>query len=358
MTPRERTRTVLKKNVPDRLPREIKLTPPLQETFEKQTGAKDVALFYDLEVREVYFRLPKVIPDFSRYYGDNVPPMPNPRGWEVGEWGVGQRPGSMLHFIHIENPMKNITSLSELKKYPFPDMTAADRHEHLEAEVASLHDDELFVIGYMEWTIFEIAWHMRGMEQLFVDMTFDPAFAEYLLERITAVRCFQAKRFAEAGVDMIRIGDDLGTQRAMLMSPETYRAWFKPRHGRVIEAARNVNPGIDIQYHSDGNCWDVIGDLVDIGVTVLNPVQPECLDLKKVKREFGRDLCFWGGIGTQTTMPFCRPREVYKKVQETVDILGPTGGFVPSPTHVLEPEVPWDNVEAYLKAAEEYRFRG
>jgi uroporphyrinogen decarboxylase len=355
MTPRERVKAILSRKIPDRLPREFKLTPPLAEEFTRRTGASDPSEYYDFEMREVFFKTPSKMPDFSRYFPDGVPPLPNNKGWEVGEWGVGQKPGTMLHFIHIENPMKNLTSISELKKYPFPDMTLPERHKHLDADVKSLHDKGYFVIGYMEWTIFEIAWHMRGMEEFFSDLSSDPKFAEYLLERICENRCFQSKRFAEAGVDMIRIGDDVGTQRGPLMSPDMYRKWIKPRHKRVIDAARKVSPSIDFQYHSCGDCSEVIPDLIDAGVTVLNPVQPECMDQRKIKREYGKYLCFWGGIGTQTTMPFATPDEVYKTVHKTINTLGPTG-YVPSPTHVLEPEVPFENIEAYLRAVEEYGF--
>ena len=218
----------------------------------------------------------------------------------------------------------------------------------------SLHDRGLFVIGFMEWTIFEIAWHMRGMPEFFDDIAFHPELAEFLLDKITPTRCFQARRFAEAGVDMLKIGDDLGTQIAMMMSPAMYRQWFKPRHAAVIAAARAVRPDLPVCYHSDGNCWSVIPDLIEAGVTVLNPVQPECLDIAKVKREFGDRLVFWGGVGTQTTMPFASADEVYRSVQRTIDTLGPLGYF-PCPTHVLEPEVPWENIQAYLRAVEEYR---
>lgn len=355
MTPRERVSAVLNRRFPDRLPRELKLTSPLMEVFKAQTGSDDPAEYFDLEVRDVFFSMPDVMADFGAYYPEGVPPLLNPAGWEVGEWGVGQVPGSQLHFIHIENPMKNLSSLSELKEYPFPDLTRPERHAHLESGVNALHDRGLFVIGFMEWTIFEIAWHMRGMENLFADMVLNPEFAEYLLDKITETRCFQAKRHAEAGVDLIKIGDDIGTQRAMLMSPATYREWFKPRHAAVIRAARQVRPDIPVCYHSDGNCWDVIPDLIEIGVTILNPVQPECLDIARVRKEFGGDLVFWGGVGTQTTMPFGSPAEVYDTVQRTIGVLGPTG-FFPCPTHVLEPEVPWDNILAYLKAVEEYDF--
>ena len=366
MTPRQRVQAVLDRRVPDQLPREIKLTPPLLASFREMTGEDDPAEHFGLEVRDVYLRpsttdsrLSTFDSPFAPYYPDGVPPLLNPAGWEVGEWGVGQEPGSEHHFIRICHPMRNLMTLDELHRYPFPDYTEAERHQHLEAEVASLHARDLFVIGFMEWTIFEIAWHMRGMDNLFADLASDPAFAEELLERITERRCFQAKRYAEAGVDLLKIGDDVGTQRGMLMNPALYRKWFKPRYARVIEAARRarVVPGpLPVCYHSDGDCREIIPDLIEIGVTVLNPVQPECMEPAWIKREFGRDLVFWGAVGTQTTMPFGTPEEVYSTVQRTVDTLGPTGYF-PCPTHVLEPEVPWANIHAFFRAVEEYRFQ-
>ena len=355
MTPRERTLAVLAREKPDRLPRELKLTPPQEEAFRARTGASDPADYFDLDVRDVFFSTPTKMPDFSPYYPEGLPRLWNPAGWEVGEWGVGVTGCSTYHFIHIEHPLKQLKKLEELEQYPFPDLTPPERHGHLEGQVRRLHERGLFVIGFMEWTIFEIAWHMRGMAELFSDMAFNPPLAEYLLDRITAIRCFQARRHAEAGVDLLKIGDDLGTQIAMFMSPRMYRQWFKPRHAAVIRAAREVRPDLPVCYHSDGKCWEVIPDLIEIGVTVLNPVQPECLDLAAVKKEFGDRLIFWGGVGTQTTMPFSSAGEVYRTIQQTIDVLGPTGYF-PCPTHVLEPEVPWENILAYLRAVEEYRF--
>lgn len=353
MTPRERTLAVLAHERPDRLPREVKLTPPLLEAFERRTGSNDPAEYFDLEVRDVYFTPPAKMADFSAYYPDGVPELWNPPGWEVGEWGVGVKHGSLWHFIHIEHPMRGLTKLAEFQSYPFPDLTRPERHRHLETQVQGLHDRGLFAIGFMEWTIFEIAWHMRGMSEFFDDVAFHPECAEFLLDKITGIRCFQARRFAEAGVDMLKIGDDVGTQIAMMMSPQMYRQWFKPRHAAVIAAARAVRPDLPVCYHSDGKCWQIIPDLIDIGVTVLNPVQPECLDLAEVKKKFGDRLAFWGGVGTQTTMPFASADEVYRTVGRTIDTLGPLGYF-PCPTHVLEPEVPWENIQAYLRAVEEY----
>jgi uroporphyrinogen decarboxylase len=355
MTGRERTLAVLARERPDRLPRELKLTPDLLDVLRERTGASDPAEYFGLEVRDVFFAPAAEFADFSAYYPDGMPRLWNPPGWEVGEWGVGVTDGSMHHFIHLEHPMKRLTRLEEFERYPFPDLTPPARHGHLEGEVRALHERGLFAIGFMEWTVFEIAWHLRGMTELFTDLAFQPELAEYLLDRITAIRSFEARRFAEAGVDLIKIGDDVGTQKAMLMSPAMYRRWFKPRHAAVIRAAREARPAIPVCYHSDGNCWDIIPDLIEIGVTVLNPVQPECLDLRAVKKSFGDRLIFWGGIGTQTTMPFSMPDEVFRTVRETIEILGPLG-YLPCPTHVLEPEVPWENILAFLQAVDAYRF--
>lgn len=355
MTPRERVLAVLQRERPDKLPRELKLTPPLLEEFERRTGSNDPAEFFSLEMRDVFFAPPTETADFSAYYPEGLPRFWNPAGWEVGEWGVGVTDGSMHHFIHLEHPMKRLANVEELDRYPFPDLTRPARHAHLEAQVRELHERGLFAIGFMEWTVFEIAWHLRGMTELFTDIAFNPEFAEQLLDRITAIRSYEARRFAEAGVDMLKIGDDVGTQKAMLMSPKMYREWFKPRHAAVIRAAREARADLPVCYHSDGNCRDVIPDLIEAGVTVLNPVQPETLDLASVKKGFGDRLIFWGGIGTQTTMPFSSPDEVYRTVQQTIDVLGPTG-YLPCPTHVLEPEVPWDNILAFLRAVDEYRF--
>lgn len=355
MTSRERTLAVLAREKPDRLPRELKLTPALLEDFQKRTGSSDPADYFALDVRDIFFASPRAVADFSHYYPEGVPRFWNPEGWEVGEWGVGVTDGSMYHFIHLEHPMKRLTSIDEIERYPFPDLAAPDRHQHLEGQVREVQERGLFAIGFMEWTIFEITWHLRGMTELFSDMAFNRAFATHLLDRVTEIRCFQARRFAEAGVDMLKIGDDVGTQRAMLMSPKMYREWLKPRHAAVIRAAREARPGLPVCYHTDGNCWDIIPDLIEIGVTVLNPVQPECLDLAAVKSRFGNRLVFWGGIGTQTTMPFASPDNIYRTVQRTIDVLGPVGYF-PCPTHVLEPEVPFENILAFVRAVDDYRF--
>ena len=180
--------------------------------------------------------------------------------------------------------------------------------------------------------IFELAWQILGFEKFFEDMVLNPALVERVLDRITEDNAFRARRFAEAGVDMLRVGDDVGMQDRLMMKPAEWRRFLKPRLARVIAAARAVRPEIPVWYHSDGKIVDIIDDLIEVGVTVLNPVQPECLDLRWLKERYGDRLAFWGTIGTQTVMPFGTPADVRQTVREMIDLFWP--GIVIALTHV------------------------
>jgi uroporphyrinogen decarboxylase len=207
----------------------------------------------------------------------------------------------------------------------------------------------------MECTIFEIAWYVRSMEELFIDQIERPELAAYLLDRITERKEFMAGRFAEAGVDIIRFGDDIATQRGPMMSLAMWREWYKPRLARVVQAAKTANPSVLAMYHSDGQYEPFMDDLIEIGVDVLNPIQPECLDPAALKLKYGDRASFWGTIGTQTTMPFGTVAEVREIVRQRIDTVGRGGGLVIAPTHVLEPEVPVDNLLALAEETRAYR---
>jgi uroporphyrinogen decarboxylase len=146
------------------------------------------------------------------------------------------------------------------------------------------------------------------------------------------------------------VGDDVATQRGMMMRPALWRRWLKPRLAAIISAAREVKPDILIWYHSDGDCRAIIPELIEIGVDILNPVQPECMDPAAVKAQYGDRLSFSGTIGTQTTMPHGTPEEVRGVVRERIATVGRGGGLLLAPTHVLEPDVPWENIVALVDA--------
>ena len=241
--------------------------------------------------------------------------------------------------------------MQDIERYPWPDMTPDYRHAELEEQVVRLHDRGYFVSGF-SGHIFETAWQIIGFEKMFEDMALNPALVEAVLEPITINNCFRARRFAEAGVDMLRTGDDVGMEDRLMMAPDMWRAFLKPRLAREIAAAREVNPDIPVWYHSDGDVSLIIEDLIEAGVTVLNPVQPECLDVYDIKRRYGDRMAFWGTIGTQTVMPFGKPEDVRQEIKKMIDLFAP--GLVLAPTHVLEPDVPWENIMAFFEAIDEY----
>jgi uroporphyrinogen decarboxylase len=135
-----------------------------------------------------------------------------------------------------------------------------------------------------------------------------------------------------------------------------WRTVFKPRLREVIEAARKARPEIFVFYHSDGNVWDAIPELIEVGVDVLNPVQPECMDPAKVKMEFGKDLSFFGSVSIQETLPKGSPKDVRREVKLRMETIGKGGGLLIAPAHVLQPDTPWENIVAFFDAVEEFGY--
>jgi len=349
MNPRERVLTAMRREVPDRVPVGLSFTPPMMEMFWEQTGAEDPAEYWNFDARGVGFHGLSVQVDYGSYYPEGLPD-----GTTLDEWGVARRPGSTYHFTKMIHPLRHAKTVGEIVDYPLPDYARAECWQHIEGQVAAFHARDLAVLGALEMTIFEASWYIRGMENLLSDMILQPELAEPLLDRITELRVFQAQTYARADVDILDLGDDVGMQRGMLMSPKMWRRWLKPRLAHVIEAARTVKPDILVWYHSDGDCRAVIPELIEVGVDILNPVQPECMDPAGIKAQYGDRLSFSGTIGTQTTMPHSTPAEVKAVVKERVATVGEGGGLFLAPTHVLEPDVPWENVIAFIEAAEEY----
>jgi uroporphyrinogen decarboxylase len=349
MKPRERLLTAMRRQTPDRVPRELTMTPALLERFREKTGASDPAEHWGFEERIVAFRPPSAKADYSRYFGGSTP-----ENATVDEWGVARRTGSLYHFTRMTHPLAAADTPEAIADYPLPDFCRPECWMHLSDQIADLHSRDLAAHGLLGQTIFETAWAIRGMEELLTDMAMRPELAEPLLNRMTDLRIAQAETMARADVDILRLGDDVGTQRGMLMSPRLFRRWLKPRLAAVIAAARTAKPEILIWYHSDGDCRPIIPDLIEIGVEILNPVQPECVDPAQIKAQYGDRLAFSGTIGTQTTMPFGTPAEVKAEVKKRIETVGRGGGLLLAPTHVLEPDVPWENILAFIEAVEEY----
>ena len=311
-----------------------------------------------------YFRLPWAgIGDIPMSKKDEqyLPYHPGLKaGSYIDLWGVAHEPGSAAakHMTYMRCPLKGIDSLSEVRAYPLPDYAAGDTAENAasqRAQAAALHARGLAAMGYLTCTIWETSWYIRGMEDLMMDMMSGDPIAAYILDAVTERAVTRARAYARAGVDILYLGDDIGMQKAPMMSLELYCKWLKPRLKQVIDAARAVRPGILVKYHSCGYATPFIPHLIEAGVDILNPIQPESMNFQEIYREFGGKISFDGTIGTQSVMPFGTPQQVRETVFRHLDIARPHGGLLPAPTHLLEPEVPWENIIAYVEACRDYK---
>lgn len=358
MSPRENLLRLLRRQGYEHNPVEFALCPSLVDTYRARTGG-DLSYgdYFAFAHREVDA---PTIPgregtDWLRYYPDGVKD-----GTTIHPlWGIAFEPGSEAakHMTHMRHPLALIDSLEELQAYPFPDFSQADT-SRLAPQVQAIQARGLAAYALLSCTIWETSWYMRSMEALMMDMATDDEKAVFLLDTVTEASCQRIVAYAQAGVDFVQLGDDIGMQSRIMMSEEFYREWLKPRLARVIAAGKAINPDLIIAYHSCGYVLPLIPDLIEVGVDVLNPVQPECMDFSEVHAAFGDRLSFWGTIGTQTTMPFGTPDEVKAMVHRNLEIAGPQGGLWCAPTHVLEPEVPWENILAYVEACREYTTAG
>ncbi len=354
MTHRERVLTASRRQPPDRVPKWIdydSFAPGLMQAFRQNTGASSPEDFFDYDVRQVHFRPPVPRRELAPYL-----PATMPENAEIDwNWGnVWVRGEHRNVVVTVHHALAKAQTAAEIEAYPMPDFLERYRWEHVRDAVEALHRRELAVMGAMSMTLFEVAWGVRGFENFLIDLVVNEEMTRVLLDKITDMRCGMARIFVEAGVDVLRLGDDVGIERGMMISRATWARWLKPRLARVIAAARDVNPNILVFYHSDGDCRAVIPELIEIGVDILNPVQPECMDPAEIKRLYGDRLAFWGTIGTQTTMPFGRPDDVRREVITRIETVGKGGGLLLGPSHLLQDDVPWENVVAFFDAVEKH----
>lgn len=352
MTQRENLIAMLKGEPYQEVPVELYLCPELVKTYHEKTGCSlDYMEYFQMPWRYVDDIAVEENPEqYLKYY-----PYELKEGTKIDVWGVAHEPGgpAAKHMTRMRHPLSGIEDLEEIKAYPFPDFSGKDISFQRE-QTDAIHKQGLAAVGCMQMTIWETAWYLRSMEDLMTDMLCEPETAAFILDTVTTLAQTRAKAFAHAGVDIIYLGDDIGMQHSTMMSEELYCEWLLPRLKKVVQSIREVNPDIIIFYHSCGYVTPFIPHLIDAGIDILNPIQSECMDFAEIVSQYRGKIGFHGTIGTQTTMPFSTPEEVKDTVRRNLDIAGPHGRLFVAPTHMLEPEVPWENVLAYVEACREY----
>ena len=354
MNERENLISLLLRRGFERIPVAFALCPSLLDTMFAHTGSRDPMAFFDFPWRYV-----PGLPLSREHDPERFRPWHGQlreNTW-IDHWGIAHEPGSKeaMHMTRMRNPLSGIDDIERIKQYPFP-IFVADNAEEQRAQVQRIHDDGYAAVGNLQCSIWETAWYLRGMEDLMVDMVSECPIASFILDAVTEQGIIQGEAYARAGADIVYLGDDIGMQRTPLMSVGLYRKWLKPRLAEMIGCMKAVKPDIIIIYHSCGYVLPFIDDLIEAGIDVLNPMQPESMDVIAVMDRYGDRLSFHGAVGTQTIMPFGSPEDVRRTVHTFLDAAGLKGGLFPAPTHVLEPEVPWENVMAYVEACKGYKI--
>lgn len=303
MTSRDRVLRTLERREPDRVPYNLRPSPEAVARLRAEAGEVDFADYFRHDVRYAAIALPQCL-----------------EGTPVQEWTPD----------------------------PPPEAVAAAAEQ-----TAALQARGLAVCGAYGVGLFEQAKHWLGDAETLLAPYDDPRGFAHTLDRITAWKCALYGAYVTAGVDIVWIGDDLGTQRSLVMSPAQYRQWYRPRHQQLVDYLRRLRP-VKIAFHCCGHVTPLIPDLIEVGIDVLEAVQAEAMDLEFLKREFGRDLAFWGGVGAQSVLARTTPEQVKAGVRQTLDLMAPGGGYIAAPCHTLTDEVSWEAVVAFHEALGEY----
>ncbi len=360
MNHRERVLTALSHQQPDRVPLEMSFTPEFAQRLRSHLfgeaggrhnphgGGNDYALerALDLDV------LLTSVGWANSYYAGEVY---NPGAEHyTDEWGVSwknvayqTRFGSGFYTEYCNPPLADDDSIAS---YQPPDPNRPELYTAVEQTVNDFGRD-YWVTGSCQTTIWETAVALRGFETILMDLVCEPELVSSILDIPQRYHTEVCRRLVALGVDMVWLGDDLGAQDSMIMSPETWRALLKPRFATLIAELKQLNPALKIAYHTDGYVEPVIGDLIEIGVDVLHPVQPASMDPAALKRKFGDHLCFMGSIDVQRTLPFGSPDDVRREVAERLRTIGKGGGLILAPTHHVQLDTPIENLTALVDSA-------
>jgi len=362
MKHRERVFMTLNHEEPDRCPMQISFTPEFASRLKQDMGltAKDFhnphgggntyvmerALDEDMLLTSVGWAnsssATESLSDDGLTYSDEWGITWKNRPYET-KFGTG---------YYTEMTYHPLADDQAIDTYHPPDPTRPELYTEAE-RVVKEYKDEYWIVGVTVTTIFETAWALRGYDQTLMDFVLNPDLIERLFDIPFHYHLTAAKKLVELGVDMIWVGDDIGAQNQMIISPDMWRRFLKPRMATYFAALKEINPDVKIAYHSDGNILPIILDLFEIGLDVLQPIQPASLDPAMIKEKFGNELCFWGSIDEQHTLPFGSPDDVKAEILTRLQTMGKNGGLILGPTHHVQLDTPLENFWAMVNTIKE-----
>ena len=256
-----------------------------------------------------------------------------PDGRVKNEWGMVFKDIGIYSELD-EFPLSGASTKKDILDYPFPDPLAQGRYDIANGMLAR-YGDSYGIIGDVETMFFEISWYLTGLEKFLVDLVTEAEYLPYLMDKVMHYIIEAGKRLLAMGIDILWCGDDFGGQNGMLIDPDAWRRIIKPRIKYMFEEFRKVQPDIKLAWHSCGSIMPIIPDFIELGLDILNPIQPLAAGMDPVflKENFGKDLVFFGGIDVQDLLPNGTPEIIHDEVRRRIEILGKDGGYIVAPAH-------------------------
>lgn len=374
MKPRERVLAALNHQEPDRVPIDIGgggSTSIVVEGYEKLKQALGVP--GETRMLDEIFRTARLDESVMCRLGSDCRPLTAkpPRHWTprpsdpgtfVDIWGVTWKKAyygnGCFYWELAKNPLAE-AGVDDLERYPWPDPEDPGYTTGLAEEAETLYRDTPYAIvadaGFK--CLWEQGYLLRGFEQLLKDLVLQPELVSRLMSKLLEINIAATGRFLDAAgpyIQVFRAADDLGTQSGLLMSLHTYRTLLKPLYKKYFDFIRSKTAA-KIFYHSCGNVTDLIDDLIEIGVSIINPLQVSAMgDTATLKARFGDRVTFWGAIDTQHVLPHGSIKDVEAEMRRRIRHLGPGGGFVVAAVHNIQPDVPAENIIAMADAARKF----
>ncbi len=344
MTSRERVLAALDHQETDRIPIAMVcggINPPAMSALEKflqKNRGIDAQSYINsfLDVAEVW-----VTGDFDQ---------------ELDMWGVTRKmisygAGSYSEIVHY--PLREMATLEEIRQYAFPRVKDMSVDERV-GEIQHLRKTSDQAIVLANANLFETSWYMRGFEQAFEDMLLQPDLIHFIMDRVSTFFTdyfYEILKRCKGEIDMVFTADDIGHQDGLLLSLDMWEEFIKPCHIRINEMIHNM--GAKVIYHTDGAISEAVPGLMDMGIDVLQALQFSAanMDPKNLKDNFGKELCFEGGMCVQKVLPFGSIEEVREEARKLISILGKNGGYLCGPSHFIQAGTPAENIAAFFDEA-------
>jgi uroporphyrinogen decarboxylase len=358
MSSRERVLKAFGKmeGTPDRPPVQFDLCRSLTDHFGRKLGMEpeySVSYYEDLTYRisanEIRTRLGSDVAVVGGTVAEGFKPVHVRDNISLNEFGMEMKP-TELYMEVVTCPLNAAESIEDIEAYSFPDPYAPGRFSDAKRDIERFGKSH-FIIGDAELSIFELAWHLTGMEKYMISFALEEEWVETLNDKVEAWTTGLAEGLVRAGVDAIWFGEDLGTQNSMLISPDMWRERLKPRYIRMISRLRSINPDVMIIMHSDGAVAPLIDDFIEMGIDVYNPVQPNVpgSDPAELKAKYGGRIHFFGGIDQQELLPSGDRDAMEKEIRRRAEILGKDGGYLMAPAHIIQADTAPETVEFMLE---------